>query len=847
MKLHYKIQALLLSAVLVILPLAGCDDTPEESSAKAMGRYIEEQWELPPGADYIMAQHIQPDGRIGVVNEKKIYSTSDGKDWREEDIPWMDKLINLEYIESIHYNSQGVAAIILFGQVPGDDPENQRYQIALGYPDGTLAYTPIGLSGDPWANDDQKVILASPSGSLTSPVFEASTDAEAVSGNESMDAQAITTDKAISEGIYIGEAAEEITSEDDMDDWFYVTNAVMGDDGYLYVASYFNAGRFDPETGELLTTYLDAYTFSKTGDTVVQLLGKDDAEYAGIDVDGYTLFYQDALTGEQKKQISAENLRSGNVALIGGEDGSLYIADRSGIYRIAQNGETWEKIVNGDLCSLSLPSTSISTLTPHGDNEFLVGYDANSESMLINYVYSADTPTMPSTELTIYSLTTNGTVSQAAGTFRQSNPNVLVNVRTAQDDGDNITGDDARRALNTELLAGNGPDLIIMNGLPMESYIEKGVLADLSDVVQPMIDAGELLPTVSETYKTDKGLFAVPTRISVPTLWGDSEILKTVGNLTDIADYSEAHPDIRMFANLIPKQLLYQFASTQWNGLFDTLGQLDTKNLEAYLTDIKRLADSADTPHLWSYFEEDEFQINTSDDFTDNMYFPDTEDVYGVAQSKSKLTAANLNGFESVMHPNGMICAQKGISSFNTGVADDWWAEAMSQMDQSELVDSFFPQPGSVSGVYMPQCVVGVNAASPNVGLAKEFVRAMLLPETQIADIGDGFPVNRTAIAANAQRQEQWYSAHTYTITNDENNESKAATEVALELEYGWPSQQMLQAVADMLEALDKPVIVDYDLVEMIANEAQPYFDGSITAAQAAEACSEKIRLRLAE
>lgn len=38
------------------------------------------------------------------------------------------------------------------------------------------------------------------------------------------------------------------------------------------------------------------------------------------------------------------------------------------------------------------------------------------------------------------------------------------------------TVSDTIRALNTELLGGNGADLLVLDGLPAESYIKRGFL-----------------------------------------------------------------------------------------------------------------------------------------------------------------------------------------------------------------------------------------------------------------------------------------------------------------------------------------------------------------------------------
>lgn len=62
--------------------------------------------------------------------------------------------------------------------------------------------------------------------------------------------------------------------------------------------------------------------------------------------------------------------------------------------------------------------------------------------------------------------------------------------------GDAVTTSDAIRTLNTEVMAGEGPDILFMDGLPVNSYIEKGLLADVSDVMNPLISDGKLLKTL---------------------------------------------------------------------------------------------------------------------------------------------------------------------------------------------------------------------------------------------------------------------------------------------------------------------------------------------------------------
>ena len=42
------------------------------------------------------------------------------------------------------------------------------------------------------------------------------------------------------------------------------------------------------------------------------------------------------------------------------------------------------------------------------------------------------------------------------------------------------------KTLNADIMAGKGPDILVLDGLPIASYMEKGLLADLSDVLDEL-------------------------------------------------------------------------------------------------------------------------------------------------------------------------------------------------------------------------------------------------------------------------------------------------------------------------------------------------------------------------
>lgn len=78
--------------------------------------------------------------------------------------------------------------------------------------------------------------------------------------------------------------------------------------------------------------------------------------------------------------------------------------------------------------------------------------------------------------LTVYSLVKNEDISQIAVLFQQAHPELKVDLLVGMTDEASLTRTDAIKQLNTELLAGEGPDILIVDGLSVEKYTDTGLL-----------------------------------------------------------------------------------------------------------------------------------------------------------------------------------------------------------------------------------------------------------------------------------------------------------------------------------------------------------------------------------
>ena len=83
--------------------------------------------------------------------------------------------------------------------------------------------------------------------------------------------------------------------------------------------------------------------------------------------------------------------------------------------------------------------------------------------------------------------------------YQQEHPELKVELRTGMEEEAALTRTDAIKQLNTELLSGSGPDLIVMDGLSVEKYTDMGLLLP----VDLNMSEDAYFTNIAETYRKD--------------------------------------------------------------------------------------------------------------------------------------------------------------------------------------------------------------------------------------------------------------------------------------------------------------------------------------------------------
>ena len=156
-------------------------------------------------------------------------------------------------------------------------------------------------------------------------------------------------------------------------------------------------------------------------------------------------------------------------------------------------------------------------------------------SGLSRFTYDETMPATPDKELKVYSLKKDQTLQQAVSAYQKAHQDVFVKYEVGMSGENGLTAEDAIKALNTEIMAGNGPDVIMLDGLPIESYLAKGMLADLSENLKAVEEKEEFFDNITRVYEEDGKIYAIPTRFRIPLLMGNEEFVSNIQDLSSLS------------------------------------------------------------------------------------------------------------------------------------------------------------------------------------------------------------------------------------------------------------------------------------------------------------------------
>lgn len=794
-----KWTAMLLLFVILAYTLCGCsktsvsqsDQNGEEtnggskteegassSDSEAMGRYVENVLDLEDMLVSYGSKGIYrlTDGRILISDTYSpfLISEDNGHSWREDSRQWLtDRLEKGVYIMSMAVGKDNTAAFIYHD----DGTDSEAAEETAADEEETLEDYTL----------NPRLVIVKPDGTEI-PVDIATTqeDAYLYQVYFSDDGRIFVTTMG-SGNIY--EAKEDgsselfLTLDTGRPELIQVQNQLMIIDAYDSVLLY------DMEKGEyiedeVLTDFIDSNYNSRRNQ-------------AGSWYDMYFFF---------------------------GEEDVLYLAGVKGLHRHVIGGSAVEQVIDGSLCSFNNPAYGIMGMTALDNNEFMTLFGGGR---LVRFTYDPDIPTIPNEKLKVYSLKDNSTIRQAITLFQSANPEVFVEYEIGMEENSSLTREDALKSLNTKIMAGDGPDVLVLDDMPLTSYMEKGLLLDLTGVISGLSGEEALFDNIVQAAKTEDKIYAIPLEVQIPMLLGDKERISQMTDLKGIADGVEAlrkeHPAKDLLDICSEKGIMRMFSMVSVPSWTSDKGEIDREAIQEFLVQAKRIYDAQmdgiDDKQVEEYQEINEYylsELGYSRD--DSDYFRESLEPISYVGELSYLECGALT---SAYGYANVISAEKKAGFENSG-----WTVMN----------------GQSSDVLCAQTLLGISTAAKNSERAQEFLKVCLSKENQ-SYLFKGFPVNQAAFDECFVPDEDILGENgeygVYCLSNDEG--------LYIELNIYWPSKEQITRLKGVMEAADTIYIKDDILEEAVYEEGVLYMQGSQGLEETIANIEKKISIYMAE
>lgn len=528
----------------------------------------------------------------------------------------------------------------------------------------------------------------------------------------------------------------------------------------------------------------DTVTMAACGDTL--LMANSSLEVTACDLTGASV------------QMELAKLEMGSRFLCGSANGYYILDNQNKVWHYTLGGTTAELALDGSRYSISDPGLFVQSAAVGPDETLYVqmsdGNMASSNTRLLRYRWDTELTVSAGGELTIFSLYRSDTVEAAVNAWQKATGGAATYtwaLEEGSEDGHttvNGSREDALTQLNTQLLAGAGPDVLILDDMPVDSFIEKGLLMNLSG----QVDTSGMLENLTGVWQTEEGLFALPARC-FPLLAGANEAtLSTITDAETLAGLLAAEPNIYDDGRNETMPLLTYYNTVQ---LFDTFYPL-------YAKDIWRDGQLNET--ACRQFYELLGQIRTGGGATlkNTAPFDRPDGTYYHPQNNTEGAFINC------------LCRAfcSPVYSLN-GLGGDFYYASRAGGANAGEVKALATASGTTS--IQPVCAAGVNVSAQNPEGAVQFIQTLLSEEVQRQNTYDGVPVLKSAVLS------QWEEGFA---------------------QYDTSSGTDIVAV---LEGMD-PNVPSTVLRSAVGAGAQQYFDGA-SLDEAVETARQEAALWLAE
>ena len=602
---------------------------------------------------------------------------------------------------------------------------------------------------------------------------------------------------------------------DGSDKWKIQINENMAEGEYFYVNSLFcndmNQIVMDSSRGiEIYDTQgnpIKLIEKPNTNDT--KLLRIRDGKFAVASSDGnsasiQTLDIQSGVFGEKIK-LPFNYYR---YQIMNGLHYDIYLSDDYGVYGYNIGDAEITKIM--DYISSDFSSNYLYQASFVDENTFVAYYYDDEGVQLSQFTKVPAEEVVDKIELTLGCYYLNYDIKQQLIDFNKNSDQYKIYVRdySTYDTMDDYTQGLTR--LNADIVSGDVPDIMLLNSqMPVESYIAKGVFADLNEFFEKesQLKKEDLLPNVLEAVSYGDGLYRIAPSFSVSSF---------AAKTADVGEEPGWTMD-EALALLATKpegtQLLSEITSS--NFMYNTMwicGQeyVDWDSGECYF-------DTEGFKKILEYANSLPREIDYTGVMDDETYWQEMETQYRNGKT---------------------ILSMQYISSFRD------YAYAKQGTFGEDITFIGFPVENGLGGCLNIDQTMAISALSKNQDAAWEFVKSFFTEEYQ-DNLEYNFPVRISSM--QKLEEKSWEKPYTVDEQGNKQEYDDYFYVGGMEVPVVPLTKEESGKVMDYIKSLNTICTYNEDLNNIITEETESYFSGQKSVDEVVEVIQSRAKIYVSE
>ncbi|MCH5347788.1 MAG: extracellular solute-binding protein [Oscillospiraceae bacterium] len=438
-------------------------------------------------------------------------------------------------------------------------------------------------------------------------------------------------------------------------------------------------------------------------------------------------------------------------------------------------------------------------------------YGWGGDNMVLSILTEIPPEELPDKKLIkLYSLYLDMDVKRRILDFNQNSLEYEVELTSYNDYGYS----EGTTKMNNDMVAGNLPDIIILNSeLPIDSYISKGLFANIYDFIDndPDISRSDFLENIFKAYEVDGKLYEIVPYFNISTLIGKSSLLGDTPGWTmdEFVSFVDSNPDKLTFPdyntkdNILQTFIYYNYSS-----------YIDKETGECFF-------ESDNFIKLLEFCNR--FPTSIPDDYWENHQGYWEEEENDLRSGKRLFELYNLYNFTSLREMEhgkyGEPITYKGIPGASGGGS------------------------AIIAGTSM-----AITSKANNSEGAWEFIKYFYSDEYQdqySSGNSYGFPVKLSSIEKKAE------AAKERPYWEDENGEKQYYDNEYWignkSFKIGVNTDEDNQKVMDFIKSVTNIFRYDTNITKIISEESGSYFEGQKSAAEVAKIIQNRVSNYIAE